>query len=52
MYNADEYRNLEVKSHVRGAFAKEQFSTEINEKERKKRQMKEILDQQVEQRRR
>ena len=51
MYDPEQYKNLENKSHVRGLLSKEFYSIEQSELERKRREMKESLDQQVEERR-
>jgi hypothetical protein len=52
MFDERKQHELENKSHVRGILSKEFFSSEQEELERKRREMKAILDQQVEEKRR
>lgn len=52
MFDERKMQELENKSHVRGKLNKEFFSSGQGELERKRREMKAILDEQVNERRR
>ena len=52
MYDPSKVQELENRSHVRGVLFKEMHYQEEMERDKKRREMKAILDQQVEERRR